>query len=496
MNLATRIAGGLALLLLGAACEPVPEPPPSPGDVRPAFVAGPLDVTIETITDATVRFAAGLSDLGLVLHDSEGTRLIEADGTSAEVSGDLGEWYGAVEWEGDLLISSDQGLHAILAGEWVPSPLQTLLGPATRLTPLRVEPGGPAQLWLAGDESLLLWRDGELSSVALAELPTAGVALAWGGSVGGLEALWAASEQGVVALRVQGSQVSGILQKNDLTRFDGLAVDTFGSVWVGEGDLLWRRDVAGEWTAFRTPFEVRALGCAPGSNDLWLETDEGLFHQEGSTFSPVGDGDAGRLLGVDPSGRALFSTDAGLLRVAVGRPTLFTGIADWEELEGPTDVRMHPSAPDLLASLTVSLDGETVGADVEGLWDPEVDLTLDPLALENGPHQLSAVATYSDREDAFESSLTFVVGPFVPPTWSEDLHPVFVEHCRRCHDSGGALAAGVDLPLDSAEDWQANIEAILRLVQDGTMPSEEDEALSDEEVQTIRAWRAGGFLGE
>jgi uncharacterized membrane protein len=109
---------------------------------------------------------------------------------------------------------------------------------------------------------------------------------------------------------------------------------------------------------------------------------------------------------------------------------------------------------------------------------------------------LTVLASYSDREEAIESTLTFVVGPFVPPTWTDDIRPIFLEHCQRCHDSGGALTAGVDLPLDSGEQWQINIEDILRLVEDGTMPSEDDEALSDEEVQTIRAWRIGGFQSE
>jgi len=495
MKLVATVAVLLSLLLVGADCGSVPLPP-DPDVPDNARISGPVDTTIQTITDSSTQFAAGLSDLRLLLNDSSGVHLIAADGTPSDLPGDLGDWYGAVEWEGQLLVSSDLGLHAMIDGEWVLSPLQSVLDPRTALRPLRVEPGGPAQLWLAGDEGLLLWREGELSSVSLAELPTAGVQLAWGGNVGGLEALWAASDRGVVALRAQGSEVTGILQKDDLSRFDGLAVDTYGSVWVGEDDLLWKRDLSGEWTVVRTPFEIRSLACASGSNDLWIETDQGLFHQEDSIVRPVEGSGIGQLLGVDPNGRALFATDLGLLRVAVGRPTLFTGLVDWEELEGPTDVSIFPSVPELLTGLTVSLSGEQITPDDGALWSTGASVALDPLALEDGTHQLTVLASYSDREEAIESTLTFVMGPFVPPTWTDDIHPIFLEHCQRCHDSGGALTAGVDLPLDSGEQWQINIEDILRLVEDGTMPSEDDETLSDEEVQTIRAWRIGGFQSE
>ena len=48
--------------------------------------------------------------------------------------------------------------------------------------------------------------------------------------------------------------------------------------------------------------------------------------------------------------------------------------------------------------------------------------------------------------------------------------------------------------LATAVGDHPEIETILELVQDATMPAEEDEELSEEDIQLIKAWRAGGFL--
>ncbi|HCP46887.1 MAG TPA: hypothetical protein DIU15_12650, partial [Deltaproteobacteria bacterium] len=92
------------------------------------------------------------------------------------------------------------------------------------------------------------------------------------------------------------------------------------------------------------------------------------------------------------------------------------------------------------------------------------------------------------------ASLFFSVGEFVPPTWTDDIEPLFQAECGLCHRAEqGSVTVGGGRPLDTLVAWQADIDLILEVLEDGRMPLN-NPSLSGDDIRTIEDWRAGGFL--
>jgi hypothetical protein len=108
--------------------------------------------------------------------------------------------------------------------------------------------------------------------------------------------------------------------------------------------------------------------------------------------------------------------------------------------------------------------------------------------MEDGAHHLDVAAEYDGVRDPVEASLYFSVGEFEPATWTLDVEPLFVDHCKKCHGPDGGAHR-----LDSAERWQNDIDRILEMTTEQRMPLPPNPPLTAEEIQIIQSWRAGGF---
>lgn len=261
----------------------------------------------------------------------------------------------------------------------------------------------------------------------------------------------------------------------------GLVVDALGRAWWADGGLLRRSLPDGGWEAWEDDIPVD--GGRSGGAATWWRWGDKLLHHDGVEFTELAT--TGDVVDVDPFGRALLIDDAGLHLAVAGRPLHWLGLDEGEELVLPTDFSLLLPPGDAPASLTVTLD-ETPVAHSDGAF------SLDPLDLSDGVHELVATATWGDGEET-TSSLFFNVGAFDPPTWTDDIEPLYDDFCTPCHDPAG----GAHL-LTSRATWEAEFDLILDQVTRGEMPlanatNPNVQPLGVQEIQLLRAWAAGGF---
>jgi len=79
--------------------------------------------------------------------------------------------------------------------------------------------------------------------------------------------------------------------------------------------------------------------------------------------------------------------------------------------------------------------------------------------------------------------------PVVPPTWSDDIEPLYVTSCSLCHSPTGSA----NLKLYEREHWEVEIEKILTMVSLGSMPLPPIPLLDSVEIQMIENWKSIGF---
>jgi len=203
------------------------------------------DLGTEVLLDVPVSSAAALGDLRVLAAVDEGLVLLEPlDPEPQLLDLDPGLLVGAAELpDGSVLISGSEGLFVLQEGSLVVSPLAALVEP---LGPVRLHADGE-DLWLAAEEGLYLWREGELLSVLPASLPAGDARLARGPSPDGLaEGTWVASADSVYFLRDEGD---GLVAEPVVlgSEVSGLAVDGYGVVWLAIDGALQRRKPDGSW---------------------------------------------------------------------------------------------------------------------------------------------------------------------------------------------------------------------------------------------------------
>jgi len=447
-----------------------------------------LDAHLEVLSPSLDLFGVGLADYGLLYGDEDGL-YIQAAGSIDPIflGSDVGTPQSAAELaDGSLLLLGSSGLFGVQEdASLAPSPLQSLLTPLAVNRLLASEGESGDDLWMFSDETTSLWSEGLLYNVEPAGLQLPADHFTWGAPVSGKDALWIASGGNLYSVRFDDGLVAAQLHRGETT-ITTMASDGYDTLWLAADGDLFRRWPDERWEWFSVPFTPTAMAAVEGTSDLWIETTSGLWHHSAEVFRPVEGTEGTELLGIDGAGRAILGSDTGLFRVSRGRPVLFLGLSDGQELALPTTVTVLPTLPDALVSITALLDDTPV------TLGPDNTLEFDPLDLSNGAHALSVVVSYDDGDEA-EGSLYFSVGEFIPPTWSEDIYPIFSDHCALCHlsESQGTAAGGAHA-MDSAQIWQSEIEKIIADVESEDMPLN-NPALNATEIQTIKGWRAGGF---
>ena len=209
---------------------------------------------------------------------------------------------------------------------------------------------------------------------------------------------------------------------------------------------------------------------------LWLLGDGLAWHQSGLSFTEHVLPTTSHSTAIDPLGRLLQATDAGLLRHSVGRPVAVVGLPD--SLEVRQDVLLLPSDPDSLTGLSAWVDAQAIEVQTH-----PYGLSLDPDSLTGGAHELRFL-TESEQGDHI-ATWPLWVGSLPETQWA-DIAEISEAHCLSCH------AGDTVTRLETADDWRVHIDDIIALVSSGEMPLG-GPPLSDDDIVRIRAWKHGGF---
>lgn len=507
--------------------EPTPEPTPTSTPAAPTPSA-PQPLTLEgvmplippndtpkrepssaprTVDLELTRLVLPLPDLQLrMVDDTTLSAYTDMTRTSTSQTHPAGTPSGLawLETEQALVLAGSKGIFTVTEDGIQTSPLSDKLA---QEGPARLAVGAQEKftdLWLATSKGLHLHRNGVLYAMTPEGLPTANALIAWGSVLEGGEGLWVASGKTLYALLPDGDGYLASPLEEGPETITALSVDVTGTPWmatssgalyhvsptgtwsivldvqsISEGSLSFRGTQADEPVAV-----VQQIAAHPLAPGVWVKTDYDLWWVEPQRQIPVYHPPSGKLLGADSVGRALLEADAQLARGVFGRPTYVVGAPDDAiPTDQPTTLYFFPTLPEDVSSLSVSLGDIPLSLERDP-WRT----TLDPKTLTAGLYDLSMRAQYTDITEPVETKRTMTVGAYVPPGWEQDIKPIYKKYCSKCHSAqGGALN------LDSAAAWETNILSILDYVEGGVMPPTGDP-VTEEEIYTIRAWQAGGYL--
>jgi hypothetical protein len=195
----------------------------------------------------------------------------------------------------------------------------------------------------------------------------------------------------------------------------------------------------------------------------------------------------GNWLSVDPSGRLLIETPAGISRLT-GDPWI--RILDLpENLDSNALLVMLPSREFEVESVTA-----TVGEGTENNpWDlgtvPPWEIPLSPLDftetdLTNGLLEIDVAIQWTNGDSATASASIQVLESVA--SWEADIQPMHADRCEHCHGSTAATK------LYSKQDWIDNIDNIIYQVTTDAMPLDGNYLVLDQQ-DMIQRWKDNGF---
>ncbi len=117
---------------------------------------------------------------------------------------------------------------------------------------------------------------------------------------------------------------------------------------------------------------------------------------------------------------------------------------------------------------------------------------------DDAPPSTAADATgTSDSSDPSGSSQVVTYDECQPsssaPTWSEDIAPIFDEHCADCHSGDSALVPALLTYADMVATNEAGVPLFERSavrIEEGNMPPANLPAMTDAEIEAVFAWVA------
>lgn len=481
---------------------------PAPGPTLP-----PESPSILRLYDGDARYAAALADGATLVVtadawlwiDALGPRAITLDPALAPILvalPDAPPTALALVDDGAALISVAGTLLRLHDGVLGPTPLADAVAPDP-ITAL--VPAGPATLWLAGADDLYRWRADHLAPVAPGTLPHHGARLAFGAPVEATAALWIAAGDAVYAL----TEVSGGLvawPEQPALAATALAADAVGRLWALAADgAVTQRTPDAVWRPIPLPSPVAALAASPDAPDAWLASPDGrLYHASATTLTEITGPPPVRHLAATPTGAALVSHAAGVDQLSPGRVLDLGGLNPDAVLAAPRDVVVRATDAAAVASVTADLDGASLVVVPEGDGPARTWLvTLDPVALVNGPHRLEVTVTWDDAL-TLTAALPFQVAF---PTWGADVGPLYDRRCASCHAPVAGASTAV---LDTPASWSSRIDCVVcrvavpfdlsrpecQVCHDGPSSMPPTGPLPEAEVELIQQWRAGGFREE
>lgn len=465
--------------MVGCLAEHVEKPPLGPGPQADAGTAPPAELRrgpplpgfARTLFEQPADFAVELSD-GRVLAGAPHPLLIDA--APERLDGEVGPLVGAAVVDGHLLVAGQLGLFVATDRSLERSPLSAALDTGA---PVALLAAGE-RLWIGTERGLHLWQGGDVYQIRPAGLSTRRPRLAASPGAG---PLWVASAADLYAVALEGADP---IAQPEVTSAPvvGLAVDGTNTSWiVSEDGALASRLPDGTWRHHRGVEGARRVEASRERAEVWIEGMEGLFRQrDGELRLVTGLGDA-TLLAAAADGSALVSTEAGLQRLWGERAVELVGLRSGALLSQPTIVSIRPVAANEVTSIEARLNAAPV--ELGTPWS----VALDPEALADGAHLLEVEARYEDGAVA-RAELRFVRFRGPPPTWRDDVEPLFLRSCAVCHGAAGGARR-----LDTPETWRSEIELILYNLETGRMPLPPVPELAPDEVARVVAWRAAGF---
>lgn len=429
-------------------------------------VAGSMDPLLDTLAIGSTE-AHSLSSVHLLTVTEEGVHLFdETAGSDTFLEATRQAGGVSLDAHNHLLLLDD--VLMVWDGSWLrESPLQALLPfPAESVS------GHDDHLWLVGGGQLFHHTDGSLSAVTIdGDTDVRLVAPS-------NDAQCAVMAPFLMVLDGFGGSVS-LLDFQPERVATSMTFDADGYLWLVDGSsLLARRTPSGDWGELEADAPIQSVHGHPASSDIWLRNESTSLHHRDGQFHRV-EVPEGEWVGVDPLGRLLVLSSDGLQRVAVHRSVGVSGILPDAQLDEAVTLGFAPTGADSVSSLEVWVGTEALAL------DPSVGTAeLDPVALAPGNHTLRMAV--AGPEGTTITDLPFTTGELPDAEWETDIEPILQEHCSRCHSETAAI------PLHTADLWRLNIDRILTEVVSRDMPLG-GPYLSDDELDLIRGWQAGGF---
>ncbi len=421
---------------------------------------------------------------GAIIVEAEG-RLLSFDPRDMErepsVVGpatEIGEVHAAVPLDGAVLVLAAGGSFILRDGSWVPSPLaEALDGPILDAELLPSPTGrGDGDLWIATASSLYRVRDGEAQRFELSD-DLSSVQLAVAQRPEG-PALWVLLPDRVLEVW---------RDRSGAVRSASLVLDSAPTSIGGDATLTGWLEIDGRLHSIGADRRLVDHGVEVGrlltsslsreawmidpAGGAWLFADDRLLRVRDVTFDPT------QTMAVASDGSLYVSADT-IARYAPRRDARVLGAPSGSLLVIPQVFLIESEgAP--------SIEARVDGASVEIASDP-VRVELDPAALGEGTHELFVEIRYDDGTLPITDRRTFEV--ITDATWADDVEPLYEANCAFCHGPDGAAVTR----LGTMEDWQMQIDIIVRNVEQGRMPLGRPP-LAARDVALLQAWQVGGF---